>query len=143
MIHDLSSLLLAADAAPAQSPLQGMLPIILMVAVIYFIVLRPMSKQEKDRKKRLESLKKGEQVVLGGGIVGRLSNVDDDKIWTVEIADRVKVRVLKKDITDTLESALASDARGGAKSDSGKSDKDGADKGKADKDKADGKAAKA
>lgn len=135
-----STILLLAEAAPAQSPLQGLLPIILMVGVIYFIVLRPMSKQEKDRKQRLGSLKKGDQVVLGGGIVGRLSNIEDDKIWTVEISDRVKVRVLKKDITDTLDSALAAEARAGGKP----ADKDkGEDKGGAKDAKAEDKPAKA
>ena len=87
----------------------GLLPFILMIAVIYFIVLRPMSKQEKDRKKRVDGLKKGDQVVLGGGILGRISNADDDKIAVVEIADRVKVRVLKKDIIDTQAAALKDD----------------------------------
>lgn len=84
----------------------GILPIILMFAVVYFIVLRPMSKQEKDRKKRVETLAKGDQVVIGGGILGRISNLDDPKIAVVEIADRVKIRVLRKDIVDAAEAAL-------------------------------------
>lgn len=89
--------------------LGGMLPILLMFAVVYFIVLRPMSKQEKDRRKRVDGLKKGDQVVLGGGILGRISNADDDKIAIVEIADKVKIRVLKKDISDTQAGAMADD----------------------------------
>jgi preprotein translocase subunit YajC len=84
----------------------GILPIVLMFAVVYFIVLRPMSKQEKDRKKRVETLAKGDQVVIGGGILGRISNLDDPKIAVVEIADRVKIRVLRKDIVDAAEAAL-------------------------------------
>ena len=83
----------------------GLLPFVLMIAVIYFIVLRPMSRQEKDRKKRIETLKKGDQIVLQGGILGRISNLDDPKIAVVEIADRVKIRVLKKDIVDTQANA--------------------------------------
>ncbi len=86
----------------------GLLPIVLMFGVIYFIVLRPMSKQEKERKKRVDDLKKGDQVVLGGGILGRLSSVDD-KIAVVEIADKVKIRVLKKDIVDSQAEALKKD----------------------------------
>ena len=99
----------------------GLLPFILMIAVIYFIVLRPMSKQEKDRKKRVQELKKGDQVVLGGGILGRISNADDEKIAVVEIADRVKIRVLKKDIVDTQASALKDDDK--KKDDKKKDDK--------------------
>ena len=112
--------------------LGGLLPILLMFAVIYFIVLRPMSKQEKERKKRVEGIKKGDEVVLGGGILGRISNADDPTVAIVEIADKVKIRVLKKDIADTKAAALAN---------SDKDKKDG-DKGKEAEDKDGKKAAK-
>jgi preprotein translocase subunit YajC len=118
--------------------LGGLLPILLMFVVIYFIVLRPMSKQEKDRKKRVEGVKKGDEVVLGGGIMGRISNADDPQIAVVEIADKVKVRVLKKDIVDTKAAALKDQA---AKGGDNKDEKGKADKGKADKGKADEKGA--
>ncbi len=103
----LASASLIAEGA-AGGGLMGLLPIVLMFGVIYFIVLRPMSKQEKERKKRVDDLKKGDQVVLGGGILGRLSSVDD-KIAVVEIADKVKIRVLKKDIVDSQAEALKKD----------------------------------
>ena len=120
----LASILVAENGAGG---LTGLLPFVLMIAVIYFIVLRPMGRQEKDRKKRVEALKKGDQVVLGGGILGRISNVDDEKIAVVEIADRVKIRVLKKDIVDTQANALE---------DKSKAAKDAKDKDAKDKDKA-------
>lgn len=91
---------------------QGFLPLILMLAVVYFIVLRPMSKQEKERRKRIETIKKGDQVVIGGGILGRVSNMDDPKIAIVEIADKVKIRVLKKDLVDTQAAALKDEGKG-------------------------------
>lgn len=100
---------LLAEGASSAGGLGGMLPILLMFGVVYFIVLRPMSKQEKDRRKRVDGIKKGDQVVLGGGILGRISNADDPKICVVEIADRVKVKVLRKDISDLQASALADD----------------------------------
>lgn len=105
---------------------QGFLPLILMLAVVYFIVLRPMSKQEKERRKRIESIKKGDQVVIGGGILGRVSNMDDPKIAVVEIADKVKVRVLKKDLVDTQASALEGDGKA-KPADKAKEDKAAAD----------------
>jgi preprotein translocase subunit YajC len=117
-------------AQGAGSAFTGILPIILMFAIVYFIVLRPMSRQEKDRKKRVETLKKGDQVVIGGGILGRISNLDDPKVAVVEIADKVKIRVMRKDIIDAADAALA--AADGPK---GKA----ADKPK-DKDKAESKA---
>lgn len=120
MIHPVfTSAALLAEGAPSGGAFGGLLPIILMFAVIYFIVLRPMSKQEKERKKRVEGLKKGDQVVLQGGIMGRISNAEDPKIAIVEIADRVKIKVLKAKIEDSAEAALA-DKGGPAK---GKGDK--------------------
>lgn len=118
---------LLAEGAPAGGAFGGLLPIILMFAVIYFIVLRPMSKQEKDRKKRVEGLKKGDQVVLAGGILGRISNADDPKIAIVEIADRVKIKVLKSKIEDSAEAALKDDkaASGKGKGDGKGDPKDG------------------
>jgi preprotein translocase subunit YajC len=122
---------LLADGA-AGSSLSGLLPIILMFAVIYFIVLRPMSKQEKDRKKRVEGLKKGDQVVLQGGILGRISNADDPKIAVVELADRVRVRVLKSKIEDLQDSVLKDDKDASKKDEKAASKKDDKDE-KADK----------
>lgn len=125
-MHQLLASTLVAEGAGGG--LTGILPFVLMIGVIYFIVLRPMSRQEKDRKKRVESLKKGDQVVIGGGILGRISNVDDEKIAVVEIADRVKIRVMKKDIVDTQANALDDKSKG--KDAPKEKDKDAKDSGK-------------
>lgn len=98
-----------------------MFMMVIMFGIIYFMVLRPMSKQEKDRKARVEGLKKGDEIVLNGGILGRISSVDDE-IAMVEIADRVKVRVLRKDISDTRAAAMAKDAKDGKGKDKDKGD---------------------
>jgi preprotein translocase subunit YajC len=94
--------------AEGANPLAGMWPILLMIGVFYFLVLRPMKKQEDQRKQRLAEIKRGDKVVLTGGLLGRVSRVDDD-IAVIEIADKVKVRVLKKDIADFEENALKKD----------------------------------
>jgi preprotein translocase subunit YajC len=95
-------------AEGAANPLAGMWPILLMIGVFYFLVLRPMKKQEDQRKQRLSEIKRGDKVVLTGGLLGRVSRVDDD-IAVIEIAEKVKVRVLKKDIADFEENALKKD----------------------------------
>ena len=119
-------------AEGAMGPLGDFLPFILMIGVFYFLVLRPMSKQEKERKQRLAELKRGDRIVLTGGLIGRISRVDED-IVVVEIADKVKVRVLKKDVADFEETALSQ-----AKKDRGDKSDDAKAKAKADKaDKAD------
>jgi preprotein translocase subunit YajC len=115
---------LLADGSAAGGSILGnpMIMMIMMFAVIYFIVLRPMSKQEKDRKKRIEGLKKGDQVVLQGGMLGRITNVDDPKVAVVELADRVRVRVLKSKIDDLQDSVLKAEKDAPAKKDEAKKD---------------------
>lgn len=135
--------LLLAEGAGA-SPLGGLLPFVLMIGVFYFLVLRPMKKQEDQRKNRLAELKRGDRIALTGGLLGRISRVDDD-IVIVEIADKVKVRVLKKDVADFEEAALeAAQKARGKKSDKKdeKSDKSDKKDDKSDKkdDKSDSKA---
>jgi preprotein translocase subunit YajC len=108
-------------AEGAANPLAGMWPILLMIGVFYFLVLRPMKKQEDQRKQRLSEIKRGDKVVLTGGLLGRVSRVDDD-IAVIEIAEKVKVRVLKKDIADFEENALKKDDKKGDKKDEAKKD---------------------
>jgi preprotein translocase subunit YajC len=109
-MFDQTTLLLAEGVA--SSPLGGLLPFILMIGVFYFLVLRPMKKQEDQRKTRLAELKRGDRIVLTGGLLGRISRIDDD-VAIVEIADKVKVRVLKKDIADFEDNALKKDDKKG------------------------------
>ncbi len=120
-MSDLPTLLLAQDVTA--SPLGGLLPFILMIGVFYFLVLRPMKKQEDQRKQRLAELKRGDRIVMTGGLLGRISRVDED-IVLVEIADKVKVRVLKKDVADFEDNALKKgDDKKSEKSDDEKSKK--------------------
>lgn len=97
-----TTLTLLAEGAAVGSSLGGFLPIILMVGVFYFLVIRPQGKLEKDRKARLAKLDKGDQVRLNGGILGRVTSVED-QIVMVEIADKVKIRVLRAEIGDKWE----------------------------------------
>jgi preprotein translocase subunit YajC len=115
---------LLADGSAAGGSFLGnpMFMMILMIGVIYFIVLRPMSKQEKDRKKRVETIKKGDQVVLQGGILGRVTNVDDPKILVIELADRVRVRVLRSKVDDLQDFILKAEAAGSSKKDDAKAE---------------------
>lgn len=132
---------LLAEGAAGGNPFGGLLPFILMIGVFYFLVLRPMSKQEKERKQRLAELKRGDRVVLTGGLLGRISRVDED-IVIVELADKVKVRVLKKDIADFEENALAQSKKDRGVKDDKKDAKDAKDD-KDDKSKDDSESRKA
>ena len=99
-------LLLAETAAAPGGGLGGLLVPILMFAAIYFILIRPMSKQEKERKARLEKLSAGDTVRLAGGIIGRISSIDGP-IAMVEVADRVKLKVLRAEIADRFDPEAA------------------------------------
>ena len=122
--------LLLAEAAPAQTAAPGggafgnPLVLLAIFGLFYVLVLRPMKKDEDKRKDRVTEIKKGVEVVLQGGMVGRISNWDDELIAIVEIADKVKVKVLKKDIQDTLEHVKAGIAKDGDKDGKNKKDKD-------------------
>lgn len=98
-------------AETAASPLGGFIVPILMFAAIYFILIRPMSKQEKERKARLDKLAAGDTVRLAGGIIGRISSLDGP-IAMVEVAERVKLKVLRAEIGDRFDPEAATKAEG-------------------------------
>jgi preprotein translocase subunit YajC len=98
LAHTLHTLVLAQAAAPGRGgPMDGLITIggpLLMFAVIYLLLIRPAGKQRKEHQNMLTALKKDDEIITTGGLVGRIVSLED-KIATVEIADRVKVRVLR------------------------------------------------
>jgi preprotein translocase subunit YajC len=72
--------------------MMSFLPIILIFVIFYFLLIRPQQKRAKDHKALLSNLKVGDQVLTGGGIYGRVTGLRDD-IITVEISDKVRVKV--------------------------------------------------
>ena len=90
----------AAAAGPMDSVMQ-FLPIILMFAVLYFLMVRPQMKKAKEHKALLESLAKGDEVVTQGGLAGRIAKVGDDFV-TVTIADNVDIQMQKAAISLVL-----------------------------------------
>ena len=95
------SLLLAQAEAPSQSPLSGPGNMLFLVAIFfgifYFMIIRPQQKQQKTHKSYLESLKKGDEVITNGGLIGRIAGVQGD-VLTLEVANNVRVRVLKDQV---------------------------------------------
>lgn len=71
-----------------------------LMVVWYFFLIRPQRAQMKKRQETLSSIRRGDQVVLGGGIVGKVSKVIDDNELEVEIADGVRVRAMRTHIAD-------------------------------------------
>ena len=92
----------AAGAAPAAPSMMSTLlfPIIL-IAIMYFLMIRPQRKRQKEHRAMLEKLAKGDEVITNGGIAGTVSNIGESFI-TVEVADGVQLRVQKGAIANVL-----------------------------------------
>ena len=89
-------------AAPAADPILTMLvPMALVFVIFYFLVIRPQNKRLKDQKAKLDSVRRGDEVVTGGGIVGKIAHVREDKL-EIEIAPNVRIKVLKGSLSDIL-----------------------------------------
>jgi preprotein translocase subunit YajC len=80
----------------------SLLPLVLIFIVFYFLLIRPQQQKMKQHKAMLDALKKGDQVLTGGGILGKVTRVDPDGMVMVEIAQGVQVKVVKSTISDVL-----------------------------------------
>jgi preprotein translocase subunit YajC len=92
----------AEGAAPAAGGgIMDFLPLIALLAVFYFLVLRPQQKRAKEMKAMLEAMQKGDEVVTNGGVLGRVTKVGESYV-SVEVAEGVVVNVQKGAIQTTL-----------------------------------------
>ena len=78
------------------------LPLILIFAIMYFLLIRPQQKKVKEHQSMVDALRRGDQVVTQGGLIGKVTNVKEDGELQVEIAEGVKVRVVKSTIAQVL-----------------------------------------
>ena len=90
-----------AAAAPQGGGFMEFLPLIALLAVFYFLILRPQQKRAKEHKALVEALQKGDEVVTIGGVLGKVTKVAEDNV-AVEIADNVVVQVQKAAIQNVL-----------------------------------------
>ncbi len=95
-------------------------PLVAIFVVFYFLLIRPQQKKAKQHKDMLAQVRRGDRVVTGGGIIGTVSKVMNDSEIQVEIAEGVRVRVLRTTITDIL---AKTEPRGGGDDDDDKADK--------------------
>jgi preprotein translocase subunit YajC len=86
-----------------QSPYQFIIFMGLLFAVFYFILIRPQQKRQKEQRQLLQNLKKGDKVITTGGLQGTIVNLTDTVV-TVEIADKVKVKVGRNYIAGLIRS---------------------------------------
>ncbi|MGQ0567268.1 MAG: preprotein translocase subunit YajC [Gemmobacter sp.] len=93
-----------AAGAPggAAAAFTSFVPLILIFAIMYFLLIRPQQKKLKEHKAMVEALRRGDQVLTGGGILGKVHKVNDDGILEIEIAEGVRVRVPRSTITQVM-----------------------------------------
>ncbi|MCC7271857.1 MAG: preprotein translocase subunit YajC [Alphaproteobacteria bacterium] len=89
--------------------LMSLAPLVLIFVVFYFLLIRPQQKRMKDQKAMLAALRRGDKVVTGGGIIGTVARVPSDEEVVVDIADGVRVRVLRSTIVSILSKGAGED----------------------------------
>ena len=91
----------AGAAAGGMSSLTQMLPLVLMFVVLYFIMIRPQMKKQKEHRAMIDALAKGDEVVTAGGMLGRITKVDEQYV-SVEIAGNVVVQLQRSAVVQVL-----------------------------------------
>ena len=98
----ISDALAEAPAATEQaSAITGLLPLVIFGAVLYFLMIRPQVKRQKEHKKMVEALAKGDEIVTNGGMAGKISNMGDNFIM-VEVAEGVEVKFRRQAVESIL-----------------------------------------
>ena len=97
-----------AQTAPAPtaggdltSSLTGMLPLLLMFAVLYFVMIRPQMKRQKEHKAMIEALAKGDEIATAGGLLGKVTKLADATV-TIEISAGVEVQLQRQAVVQVL-----------------------------------------
>ena len=90
-----------AASGGAESSLVSLLPLVLMFVVLYFIMIRPQMKKQKEHKAMVEALAKGDEVVIAGGVLGRVAKLGDNYL-NVEVANGVELQVQRASVIQVL-----------------------------------------
>jgi preprotein translocase subunit YajC len=91
----------AAGGAGA-NPIMQFVPLIAIFAIMYFLMIRPQQKKAKEHAAMISATRRGDQVVTAGGLIGKVTKVKEDGELEVELAEGVKVRVLKGTLANVL-----------------------------------------
>ena len=91
----------AGAGGDLMSSLSGMLPLILMFVVLYFVMIRPQMKRQKEHKAMIDAIAKGDEIATAGGLLGKVTQLDAG-ILTIEIANGVEVQLQRHAIVQVL-----------------------------------------
>jgi preprotein translocase subunit YajC len=91
----------AAPGGDMQSSLMSMLPLVLMFVVLYFVMIRPQMKKQKEAKAMIDALAKGDEVVTVGGMLGKVTKLSDNSL-SLEVANGVEVQIQRHAVVQVL-----------------------------------------
>lgn len=91
----------AAGGGDMMSSLTSMLPLVLMFVVLYFVMIRPQMKRQKEARAMIEALAKGDEVATSGGMLGKITSISDQYLG-LEIANGVEVKVQRSSVVQVL-----------------------------------------
>ena len=91
----------AAGGTDMMSSLSGMLPLVLMFVVLYFVMIRPQMKRQKEARAMMDALAKGDEVATAGGLIGKITKLGDSYL-SVELAQGVEVQVQRSAVVQVL-----------------------------------------
>jgi preprotein translocase subunit YajC len=91
----------AAAGGDMQSTLMSMLPLVLMFVVLYFVMIRPQMKKQKEAKSMIDALAKGDEVVTVGGMLGKVTKLNDNSL-SLEVANGVEVQIQRNAVVQVL-----------------------------------------
>ena len=96
-----------AAAGQGAGGFTSLIPIVLMFVIFYFLLIRPQQKKAKEHREMISQVRKGDRIVTSGGLHGRVTAVSDSTL-TVEIADRVRVKIARGNISQVVQSSSPS-----------------------------------
>jgi len=97
MMNSVLGILLMGSPQQGQNPWSSLIPLLLIMVVFYFFLIRPQMKRQKDLKSFRESLKKGDHIITAGGIYGKINNISDNVI-TIDVGNNVLLKVDKSSV---------------------------------------------
>lgn len=99
---DAFCLILSQAGQAPSSPFSFMIPMVIIFAIFYFMMIRPQQRKEKERRKMIDEIKTGARVMFSGGILGTVTNVKEST-FVIKIADKVKVEVARGAVSRVVE----------------------------------------
>ena len=117
MFFDIPAYAQTAGAPPVAGPMDfvlSLLPFVAIIAIFYFLVLRPQQKQRKAHAEMIASLRRGDTVVTYGGMIGKVAKVADDEI-SVEVSENTRIRIVRSMIMEVRDKTAPVKANDNAK----------------------------